>query len=513
MKEPTISVVAPCYNTASYLGKCLDSLMAQTVKPKEIIVVDDGSTDHPEKIVARYPSVILIRHPKNLGQNAARQAGLLKASGKYVFLADTDSEYHPKCLETLVIPLQKKQRLAFCYADYRIRNENSWHWKVVKAGPYSFKKLQKKNYISNCALYRKKMMLPFDPLIRRYSDWDYFLSLGEKKHFGIYVPLVIFDTIRRAGGISNRGDYDREYWRLRVQEKHHLAPKIAVYSFTWNRLAYTKRTFKGMDKFDYPFDQYVWDNGSTDKTVDWLREYRRLSNNKVTLFLSPQNVGLAVAKNSLLSKIKNKYDYYLKVDNDCDIVSWGILRELIILSRLLGDNALLSPTVGGLGHPVPRHAYFRLGPHVLSPVPQVGGLIYFAPKKFYSNFTGNNAFSIAYEDVEFACYVWRQHGKVYYVEDLEVNHMDTTAGQNLRYPKYFEIRDKALQAEKVLISQKKIKIDKGIYNADFWQEVYRIDKNPRFILASIMYRYHLMGVYNLFFRVFRKTILSLYKPS
>lgn len=93
MKHPLISVIIPAYNSAGYLGRCLDSIINQTYKNLEIIVVNDGSTDETRQIAEEYASRdsrIKVIHQANKGQVAARKAGLEIASGEYISAVDSD---------------------------------------------------------------------------------------------------------------------------------------------------------------------------------------------------------------------------------------------------------------------------------------------------------------------------------------------------------------------------------------------------------------------------------------
>lgn len=501
-----ISVLVSCYNTASYLDKCLQSLRSQTLKAFEIIVVDDGSKDQPESVVKKFQEVIFIRHEKNRGQNAAKNTGLKKAKGEFVFFADSDDIYYPNCLEELAEALEKNPKASYSYCDFNFKRVDSNKVKLNQTGKFELDRLKRKSYFNGSSLFRRNELISPDEKIRRFTDWDLFLSLAEQNKFGVWVQKPLFESHFRRESISSGGDYDREFWRLKVQQKHNLAPKVAILTFTWNRLDYTKRTFGAMKKLGYPFDHFVWDNGSTDKTTSWLDQYEKLSAGNIKIFKSKKNIGIAAAKNQLLEKIGTKYDYLLKLDNDCEIVSDDILRELIILSRVFKDNVMLSPKVEGLNRPVPRYAFFKVGPHVLSPVPMVGGIFSFAPQKFYNSFSSNELFRHAYDDVEFAGHVWKQGGKIYYVDDLVVFHMETTSGQLLRYPKYFEQKSNEIQEERDEIKKTGTKVDFGIKNASYWWEVYRIDKSPKFMVTSILYRSGFIKPYNSAMTLLNSTI-------
>lgn len=95
---PRISVIVPVYNGERFLAEAIESILAQTYKNYEIIVVDDGSTDRTREIASAYPQVIYL-HQVNSGTAAARNRGILSARGELLAFLDADDVWVPGKLE------------------------------------------------------------------------------------------------------------------------------------------------------------------------------------------------------------------------------------------------------------------------------------------------------------------------------------------------------------------------------------------------------------------------------
>lgn len=103
-RQPLISVIVPVYNVEKYVGKCVDSILNQSYKNLDIILVDDGSTDRSGEICddyAHHNANIRVIHQSNGGLSAARNAGLDVMTGEYVTFVDSDDMIHRECITTL----------------------------------------------------------------------------------------------------------------------------------------------------------------------------------------------------------------------------------------------------------------------------------------------------------------------------------------------------------------------------------------------------------------------------
>jgi glycosyltransferase involved in cell wall biosynthesis len=117
-----VSVIIPTYNKARYIGRTVDSVLKQTYPNIEIIVVDDGSTDHTSDVLSQYQSTVSHIWQPNQGPSAARNTGLNASSGDFLLFLDSDDIVTPDKLALQTVALEKQSRLGrrlFRLAIYR----------------------------------------------------------------------------------------------------------------------------------------------------------------------------------------------------------------------------------------------------------------------------------------------------------------------------------------------------------------------------------------------------------
>jgi glycosyltransferase involved in cell wall biosynthesis len=121
-----VSVVVPSYNRADLLPSTLDAILAQTVPPGEVIVVDDGSHDDTLALLARYHPSVRVIAIENSGSIVARNVGLRAAAGTLVAFCDSDDLWRPDFLERMAALWSAEPRTRAAYSNFRIVKEDVW---------------------------------------------------------------------------------------------------------------------------------------------------------------------------------------------------------------------------------------------------------------------------------------------------------------------------------------------------------------------------------------------------
>lgn len=192
-----ISVIIPCYNHASSIGACLESVFAQTYPAIEIVVVDDGSTDDLESALASYPGRFRFIRQENRGGPAARNRGFRESTGDLVLFCDADIVWTKDAFAAMAAALEAHPEAAYAYASFR------FGWKAFRGGPFDAERLKKHNYIHTGSLIRRQRFSGFDESLKRFQDWDLWLTMLERGDSGIWIPRELCRVMTKRGGISS----------------------------------------------------------------------------------------------------------------------------------------------------------------------------------------------------------------------------------------------------------------------------------------------------------------------
>jgi len=184
--EGLVSVVIPCYNQAHFLGEAIESVLAQSYKGFEIVVVDDGSPDNTSEVASRYEEVRLVRQ-ENRGLAGARNRGLAEAKGEYVVFLDSDDRLMPEALEVGVRELEAHPECAFvCGTVTYISAEGASTWTEPRTHVEDhYAALLQRNYIGTPAnvVFRGWVfgeVGSFDTSLRASEDYDLYLRVARR---------------------------------------------------------------------------------------------------------------------------------------------------------------------------------------------------------------------------------------------------------------------------------------------------------------------------------------------
>ncbi|MBZ4027788.1 glycosyltransferase [Lactobacillus johnsonii] len=147
--EPVVSVIIPVFNAGKNVENCIQSLLNQTYKNFEILIIDDGSTDNTLTILEKYErnKKIKVIHQTNSGVSTARNLGISKANGKYIGFVDADDRVRPNYLEDLVVAIETEKNIDVAICGFEIQDSLT---KAVKYKTnFSQKIVSAKNVLSH----------------------------------------------------------------------------------------------------------------------------------------------------------------------------------------------------------------------------------------------------------------------------------------------------------------------------------------------------------------------------
>ncbi len=229
---PTVSVVIPTYNAARYVEAAVASVLGQTFKDVEVLVVDDGSTDETEAVLSRYRSAVRYLRQENGGVSAARNRGIQESTGRYVAFLDADDTWFPEKLDRQVAALGSSGRHRACYSAHVICTE-ALEPLSVQRGVRKSSSLEGLLLIGNvvgtpssvlCDRSLFSIVGGFDPRLSQCADWDMWVRLATVSEF-LYLdePLVMY---RQHGSNMSRAPKLLERDSVRVLEKAFDLPSL-----------------------------------------------------------------------------------------------------------------------------------------------------------------------------------------------------------------------------------------------------------------------------------------------
>ena len=197
--NPLVSIIITNYNYGRYLAEAIESALAQTWQDREILFIDDGSTDDSVDIARRYPITVLTQ--KNSGVCIARNNALSLARGEYVMFLDADDRLVPTAVERML------ERLRHAPSDVGYVSGQMEYF-GVKTGlfashPFDPHKLAKANFVCATTLLRRQVIVDaggYDDGFRMLrEDWELYLRLWSRGYRGEFLQEVILEYRKHKG--------------------------------------------------------------------------------------------------------------------------------------------------------------------------------------------------------------------------------------------------------------------------------------------------------------------------
>ncbi|KUP25441.1 glycosyltransferase family 2 protein [Paenibacillus sp. DMB5] len=290
--DPKVSIVIPCYNKGKYMHKMFDSIIAQKWDNIELILVNDGSTDHTHHVLLGYEPKfkargfeVIIIEQENRGLPAAVHEGLKRISGQFVCQVDADDELEPEYVSTMAGWLSSNPEYDWAVCDF---------WYVYN---------DRTVYHNYCKAENHEKILS---------------NLLESFFFG-RIADVVWNYMVRSEYLINSGMIDHYFYTInRTQEPQYVLPlaanrgkikhfRVPLYRYVQNEMQMSIR--KNIDDYEKYYEQY---HIIVDKTAEWLCE------------LEPQNKRIMfLAKLSRLRRMLLLFDRF----NQTDSLKLKLLRQ------------------------------------------------------------------------------------------------------------------------------------------------------------------------------------------
>ncbi len=210
--KPTVAVIMPAYNSAHYISEAIKSVIGQTMPDFELVVVDDGSTDHTADVVRRYLGDRRVRllSQENAGPSIARNRGIAATNSRFISLIDSDDKYEPEYLAKMTGALEANPEMAFYCCDAMLFGDTETVGLRVygeKRGyPLTLKTVLSRDFqVHGSTTIRRKWVEKiggYNPERRSAEDLDLWVRMLCEGARGDYLNKPLIWYRRREGSLS-----------------------------------------------------------------------------------------------------------------------------------------------------------------------------------------------------------------------------------------------------------------------------------------------------------------------
>jgi len=248
--HPLVSIIIPTYNYGRYVRHAIDSALKQTYPNIEIIVVDDGSSDDTQAVLAEYGGKICSIRQENQGASAARNRGIREARGDYIAFLDADDAYRVENIKKKVAYLQSHPEYAWCYSDWVWVDEQGKAYMLGSEPEKSLAHLKARGDVlqkallgyllgTNVFLFSRRVIDTvegFDESLAVREDYDLYVRASANFAIG-YVDQVLCEIFSHSDSLGTGCSQSKGYlahWRLCRKLEKLYPDKISQIPRAWH---------------------------------------------------------------------------------------------------------------------------------------------------------------------------------------------------------------------------------------------------------------------------------------
>ncbi len=226
--DTLVSVIIPFFNRPDSTLNAIESVLNQSYKNIELIVVDDGSESSIEhETVFNDPRISLIKHANNLGANAARNSGYKKSKGDLIGFLDSDDTWEPNKVSIMVDALSKNEQFSVCYCGMNYKNgDKTISVSIPNRTGDIYIDLLPKNIVGSASVpLLRRVALEhvngFDENLKSAQDWDLWLRIAKQGYNFFAIPQALVNyTIPTSGKHISNSEYSFWEGRKSFIQKH-----------------------------------------------------------------------------------------------------------------------------------------------------------------------------------------------------------------------------------------------------------------------------------------------------
>lgn len=338
--EIAFSVIMPTRDRAHCIIAAIDSLLAQSHGNFELVIVDDGSTDGTEQLVARKYAdalatgqIVYVRNEIGSGVCMARNIGLSRASRQWIAYLDSDNTVRPEFLDTFAQAIVRNRQTHTFYANFKVNGSEK-----IGGRSFDLKELLSRNYIDIGVFCHSrkcyKMLGGFDSELKRLVDWELILRYA-KVFPPVHLPVVLMDYCNRESDERITRNQSFAQARMQIHRKHNFRPTVTIAVLSYNQQDYILQALESAirQKGWFTFEILIADDGSTDRTPEIIAEFARKHPHVVRNISSRFNMGISENFRRCFKEAAGEFIAILEGDD-----YWEADDNLAAKLRFMSDN-------------------------------------------------------------------------------------------------------------------------------------------------------------------------------